>query len=155
MCLNIKDMLLHPAQKKIVQDKSRFRVLLAGRRFGKTVLAVEEMVFKAVSTKDARVVYIAPTFQSARDIAWEQLRKRVSGIASNINETRLEMEVANRFKGESKIFLRSWDSVETLRGQYFDFIVLDEVAQYKSFWVNWQEVLRPALTDKKGEAMFI
>jgi PBSX family phage terminase large subunit len=148
-------MLLHPAQKQIVENKSRFRVLLAGRRFGKTVLAVEEMIYKAVTSENARVVYIAPTFQSARDIAWEQLKKRTSAITSNVNETRLELEIPNKFKGRSKILLRSWDSVETLRGQFFDLIVLDEVAQYKNFWVNWQEVLRPTLTDKEGGALFI
>src|SRR3990167_2267384 len=126
-------MKLHKAQKQIVEDPHRFRVLLAWRRFGKTVLAVEEMLFNAVSNEDARVVYIAPTFQSARDIAWEQLRKRTKGIASNINETRLELEVPNKFKGKSRIQLRSWDSVETLRGQFFTFIVLDEVAQYRNF----------------------
>ena len=148
-------MLLHPAQKLVVKNKARFKVLVAGRRFGKTVLATEIMVFTAVSKKDARVVYIAPTFQSARDIAFEQLRRRILKITHQINETRLEIEVCNKFKGISKIFLRSWDSVETLRGQAFDLIILDEVAQFDHFWTGWQEVLRPTLTDKKGKVLFI
>jgi len=148
-------MILHPRQKKIVEDNHRFRVLLAGRRFGKTILAVEEMIWWATNLKDAKVVYIAPTFQSARDIALEQLKRRLKNIAEGFNETRLEVEVSNIFSGKSKIFLRSWDNVETLRGQYFDFIVLDEVAQYKSFWHSWQEVLRPCLTDRRGKALFI
>ena len=146
---------LHPAQKQIAENNSRFRVLLAGRRFGKTVLAIEEMVFIAVSKENAKVVYTAPTFQSARDIALEQLRKRTVEIIKQFNETRLEIEVINKFGGTSKIFLRSWDNIETLRGQAFDFIILDEVAQYRGFWVGWQEVLRPTLTDKRGKALFI
>ena len=148
-------MKLHQAQREIVRSKARFRVLLAGRRFGKTVLAVEEMVFRAVNTENAKIVYIAPTFQSARDIAFEQLKKRTITIAQQINETRLELDIWNNHNGTSKIFLRSWDSVETLRGQAFDFIVMDEVAQYDHFWTGWQEVLRPTLTDKKGGVLFI
>ena len=148
-------MKLHPSQKQVVESSNRFKVLLAGRRFGKTVLAVEELVFNAISKQEARVVYIAPTFQSARDIALEHLLKRIERVVSNINETRLELEVSNKFGGKSKIFLRSWDNIETLRGQAFDFIVLDEVAQYKAFWAGWQEVLRPTLTDKRGHALFI
>jgi len=57
--------------------------------------------------------------------------------------------------GLSKIFLRSWDAIETLRGMRFDMLVLDEVASYRNFWVGWNEVLRPTLTDTKGDAMFI
>src|SRR3990167_5875595 len=148
-------MLLHPAQKTIVKNKARFKVLVAGRRFGKTVLAVETMVFTAVSKEDAKIVYIAPTFQSARDIAFEQLKKRILAITHQINETRLEIEVRNKFKGTSKILLRSWDSVETIRGQAFDLIILDEVAQFDHFWTGWQEVLRPTLTDKRGKVLFI
>src|SRR3990167_97962 len=147
-------MILHKAQQTIVKSKARFRVLLAGRRFGKTVLAVEEMVFTAISKPDARIVYIAPTFQSARDIAFEQLKKRTIKIAQQINETRLELDIWNNHNGSSKILLRSWDSVDTLRGQAFDFIVMDEVAQYDHFWSGWQEVLRPTLTDKRGRVLF-
>lgn len=148
-------MKLHPAQKTIVKSPHRFRVLRAGRRFGKTILAVEEMLFHAVDKDNAHIVYIAPTFQSARDIAWEILKKRVSEIKTLINETRLDIEVPNKYGGISKISLRSWDNVETLRGQAFNFIVLDEVAHIKSFWVNWNEVLRPSLTDRIGKALFI
>src|SRR3990167_6052904 len=129
-----KEMKLHSAQKQVVESNNRFKVLLAGRRFGKTVLAVEELVFNAISKPAARVVYIAPTFQSARDIALEHLLKRIERVVSNINETRLELEVSNKFGGKSKIFLRSWDNIETLRGQEF---------------------LRPTLTDKRGHALFI
>jgi PBSX family phage terminase large subunit len=146
---------LTPWQKTVVQSPKRFRVLLAGRRAGKTILAIEEMVFNAVTKKDARIVYIAPTFQSARDIAWEQLKNRTREIQPKLNEARLELELPNKHATNSKIFLRSWDAVETLRGQYFDFIVLDEVAQYRGFERGWNEVLRPTLTDRKGRVLFI
>jgi len=142
--------ILHPKQREIVLSKDRYRVLLAGRRFGKTVLAVEELAFNALTIKNARVCYIAPTYQAARDIAWDMLKARLKDNPVKINDSRLEVEL-----GGSRIMLRSWENIETLRGQYFDFIVMDEVAQYKNFWVNWQEVLRPTLTDRKGRVLFI
>lgn len=148
-------MQLTSTQKAVASSPSRFRVIRSGRRWGKTMLSVEEMIFCAATNDDARVVYLAPTFQAARDIAWEALKKRIKDIGADINETRLEVEIPNKFGTKSKIMLRSWDAVETLRGQYFDFIVLDEIAHVKSFWSNWQEVLRPTLTDRKGKALFI
>lgn len=147
--------LLTPWQKIVATDKSRFRVVCSGRRAGKTVLSVEEMVFNAVSKKEARIVYISPTFQTSRDIAWEQLKKRIVGLDCTLNESRLEVDIPNKYGGKSRIILRSWDAIETIRGQYFDFIVLDEVAQFRNFWVGWHEVLRPTLTDRRGRVLFI
>lgn len=143
------------SQKTIVQDKHRFRVVNCGRRFGKSTLAILEVVGKAVSKNDARVCYIANTYQQARDICWRDLKNTVRGVAVNINESRLEIEIKTQDKGTSLIWLRGWESVETLRGQKFDLIVLDEVAMMRNFWENWQEVIRPTLTDTKGEVLFL
>lgn len=148
-------MILSDKQNEIAKDNTRFRVVNAGRRFGKTILAVEEMIGCAVTQNDRRVAYIAPTFQQARDIAWEQLKARCSTIAENINESQLKIIVKTVEGGTSSITLKSWDAIESLRGQKFHFVVIDEVAMMRYFWVGWQEVLRPALTDTKGHAMFI
>jgi len=146
---------LHPSQAIIALDPHRFRVIRAGRRFGKTVLAVDQMKACAVS-KPSRIAYIAPTLQQARDIAWEQLKKDCASAAISIREApRLEIILPTQKGGESLIVLRGWESVENLRGQAFDLIVMDEVAMMRNFWVNWQEVVRPTLTDTKGEALFI
>lgn len=140
---------LHDSQRIIASDPHRFRILCCGRRWGKTTVALDQI--KACSARpNARIVYVAPTYQQARDIAWEQLKKDYSQVAE-INETRLEISVVNG----SRIFLRGWEAIESLRGQKFDFIVLDEVAMMKNFWRNWQEVIRPTLTDNKGEGLFI
>ena len=147
-------MILHQNQKKIAQSKARFRVINCGRRFGKTTLAIEEMKGKAIYTT-SRICYVAPTYQQARDIAWEMLKKELQPIATNINESRLEITVPNKLGKESKIFLRGWEAIETLRGQQFDFLIIDEVASMRNFWVGWMEVLRPTLTDTKGDVMFI
>jgi len=126
-----------------------------GRRFGKTFLAVYEMVAKAVYGKDRKICYLAPTYQSARDITWEQLKKVVLPIVESINESRLEITVRTKDGGTSIIYLKGWEAVESLRGMRFDFLVLDEVASYRNFWAGWHEVLRPTLTDVRGEALFI
>lgn len=146
---------LTKAQSKIAKDTHRFRVVNCGRRFGKTTLAVEEIKGKAVFTKEAKIAYIAPTYQQARDIAWAMLKDSLRGAILNVNESRLEIDIPNKFGGKSTIYLRGWESVETLRGQRFDFLVIDEIASMRNFWLNWQEVLRPTLTDTKGDALFI
>lgn len=146
---------LHPGQSIVAKDTHRFRVCCNGRRWGKTTLAVLEMVAKAVYGNDRNICYIAPTFQQARDIAWQELRKICEPIAYKINESRLEITVNTTKGGTSKIMLRGWESIETIRGQKFHFIVVDEIASMRNWLMNWQEVIRPTLTDVRGEALFI
>lgn len=148
-------MQLTKAQSQIASDTHRFRVVNCGRRFGKTTLAVLEMVAKAIYGNDRQICYIAPTYQQARDIAWQELIKICEPIKSKINESRLEIIVKTVKGGTSKIILRGWESIETLRGQKFNFIVVDEIASMRNWHANWQEVIRPTLTDFKGEALFI
>ncbi len=140
---------LTEAQRVIALDPHRFRVVCCGRRFGKTTLAIDQMKARS-AIPNSRIAYIAPTYQQARDIAWEQLKKDYQQSA-DINETRLEINVVNG----SRLVLRGWESIETLRGQKFDLVVLDEVAMMRNFWLQWQEVIRPTLTDTKGEGIFI
>lgn len=109
----------------------------------------------AVQGPDKRVAYLAPTYQSARDIVWAELKKICAPITKNVNESRLEVEVKTTQGGTSIIVLRGWESVESLRGQKFHMLVIDEVASMRNFWEGWHEVLRPALTDYKGSVLFI
>jgi len=148
-------MLLTPDQLEIASDLHRFRVVNCGRRFGKTTLSIEEITGTAVS-KGTRIAYIAPTYQQARDIAWEQLKSELKPIIKKVNESRLELTTRTMNKNEeSLIVLRGWEAIETLRGQKFDFIVIDEIASMRNFWSHWQEIIRPTLTDSRGEALFI
>lgn len=143
------------SQSEIALDPHRFRVLCCGRRFGKTTLAIDQ-IKACAAAKPSRIAYIAPTLQQARDIAWEQLKKDCSQAAISIREAPvLEIRLPTVRGGESLIVLRGWEAIETLRGQAYDLIVLDEVAQFRNFLTNWQEVIRPTLTDRKGEAIFI
>lgn len=147
-------MILHETQKEIAKDLHRFQVLCCGRRWGKTTYAVEKIKGKALK-KSRRIAYIAPTFQQARDIAWQMLLKELKPVIKKVNESRLELEIHTQDGGTSTIVLRGWEAIETLRGQFFDFIVIDEVASMRNFWVYWHEVVRPTLTDRKGQALFI
>ena len=143
-------MILTKSQALIALDPHRFRVLCCGRRWGKTTLAIDQIKGRAF-IPNSRIVYIAPTYQQARDIAWEELKRDCKEASQSINESRLEIKLVNG----SWIALRGWEAVETLRGQKFDLIVLDEVAMMRDFWSKWQEIIRPTLTDNKGEGIFI
>lgn len=146
---------LSPKQSEIALDTHRFRVINAGRRFGKTFLAVWEMLGKAVFHNDRKICYIAPTYGMARDIAWQELKKVCEPVTITANETKLEITIRTQDGGQSKISLRGWESVETLRGQAFDFMIIDEVAMMKNFKEQWSNVIRPTLIDRTGEVMFI
>lgn len=148
-------MILSGWQNVVASDLHRFRVICVGRRAGKTTLAIEEIKGKAIYRPN-KICYICPTFQQARDIAWEELKKQLKPVfACPPNESRLEIKTKTQSGGESIVTLRGWESIETLRGLSFDFIVIDEVASMRNFWSSWQEVVRPTLTDRKGEVMFI
>lgn len=147
---------LTDAQSTIAKDTHRFRVVCCGRRTGKTTLAVLEMVAKAVYGKDRNICYIAPTYAQARDIAWLDLKKICEPVAYKMVESPYpQVQIKTVDGGLSTISLRGWESIETLRGQKFHFIVLDEIASMRNWISQWQEVIRPTLTDFKGEALFI
>jgi len=151
-------MQLHTAQSLIAKDLHRFRVLNCGRRFGKTFLAIEEMLGYAIAKGDRRVCYYAPTRDDARDIAWLMLIKKCENIIKYKNESRLEIKIMTIDGGESLISLYGWESVQERgkgRGLANDFLVLDEVASYRNFWEGWNDVLSPTLIDHKGSALFI
>jgi len=149
------NIVLHAGQAIVAKDRHRFRVCCNGRRWGKTTLAVLEMIAKAAYGNNRQICYIAPTYQQARDIAWQELKKLAQPAINKINESRLEITINTVKGGTSTISLRGWESIETLRGQKFDFIVIDEIASMRNWVTNWQEVIRPTLTDMKGEALFI
>ena len=145
---------LHEKQKRIITSLARFKVIRAGRRSGKTVLQVENMTFEAVSKKGRNIFYIAPTQKQARSIIWEMLKNRLTGIGES-NEGRLEMKVPTQQGGESTIFIAGWENRENFRGMKADLIVFDETDTMKDFFIGWQEIFRPALTDTGGDAVFI
>lgn len=142
-------------QISILNDRHRFRVLVCGRKFGKTTVSIEELKSCAWSLDNARVAYFAPYYKDARDICWDRLLRNLGQLIISKNEQRLQVTIRNRHGGTSQISLYGWESIESVRGLEFDLIVLDEVQNYKRFWVYWQEVLMPTLAPRKGEALFM
>lgn len=156
---NKKEVKLHPAQIKIVQDTHRFRVINAGRRFGKSTLVAWEMFAIAASQENARVPYYAPTRDDARDIMWKTLKDICAPlIIGEANESRLEINIRNRFGGSSLIVLYGWEAVQE-RGKGVgvknNHIFFDEVSKFKNFLFGWEEILQPTLIDLQGGATFI
>lgn len=143
-------MQLTKPQSKIFLDKSRFRVVVAGRRFGKTLLSTIELIVAAVSKNDRHVWYVAPTYKAAKEIAWDMLISEIPRhFISKTNETSLTVTLNNR----STISLKGAEKPDHLRGRSLDFVVLDEFADMRP--EAWFEVLRPSLSDRQGSALFI
>jgi len=141
--------LLKDPQWTVFDSDQRFRVLVAGRRFGKTYLALVELC-RAASVRDHLAWYVAPTYKQAKRIAWKTLKQMTKGYwASKPNETDLRIELV----WGGTICLRGADNYDSLRGDGLDFLVLDEYASIAR--EAWSEVLRPALADKQGKALFI
>ena len=143
-------MALSPAQKKVAQDNHRFRVVCAGRRFGKTYLAIRELCFHA-REPDQEVLYVAPTFGQAKHIVWRQLKNRLQSLnwIKKVNETELTITLRNN----SRIYLKGADAYDRLRGGQYNFIVIDEMADIVP--EAWYETLRPTLSNTLGKALFI
>lgn len=144
----------HNKQTEVIKSKARFKVIRAGRRSGKSTLEIEEMIFDAVTGKDRNIFYIAPTQIQARKIIWEALKTRLNGIGE-INESRLEVKLPTQDKGFSTIYVSGWENRENFRGMKAYKIVFDELDTMKNFFISWQEIFRPALTDTGGGATFI
>jgi hypothetical protein len=147
-------MLLHQRQKEIIKSKTRFKVIRAGRRSGKTTLQVENMTHTAISQSGRNVFYLAPTQKQARSIVWQALLSRLAGIGEP-NESRLEMKVPTIDGGYSYIYISGWENRENFRGLKADLIVFDELDTMRDFFIGWQEIFRPALTDTGGKSVFI
>ncbi len=138
-----------PRQHQIdVHNKlQRFNVLVCHRRFGKTVLCINEILKKCLENKlpRPRYYYIAPTYQMAKRTAWDYL-KEYTGVLPDVqyHETELRADLPNG----GRIQLLGCERPDSLRGLYMDGVILDEVAQMPTRL--WTEIIRPALSDREG-----
>ncbi len=149
-------MTLHETQSVVARDNHDYRVVCCGRQWGKTTLAVWEMLVCAYAGGGKKIIYYATTIDQARDIAWAALKEATKTIWYKApNETRLELYIKAKDGQMSEIFLDGFENIETSRGKQFDFIVIDEVAYLKNWDYAWQQVLSPTLTFRKGKALFI
>ena len=144
--LNVK---LHAKQLEVFNDTHRFKVIAAGRRFGKSRLAAWTLLIEALKSKEKDVFYVAPTFQQAKDIMWGMLKELGHEVIASAHENTAVLTLVNN----RKIYLKGSDRPDTLRGVGLAYVVLDEYADMKAN--VWEQILRPALADVQGSAMFI
>ena len=141
---------LRYAQGQVFSSRKRFRVLVAGRRFGKSYLSCVELLRGAIERPGETFFYCAPTYRMSKDIVWKLLKKLVpKAWIKAKNETDLKIELVNG----STIELKGTENAMALRGRSLAGVVLDEAAFMSS--EVWFEVIRPALADKQGWALFI
>jgi hypothetical protein len=131
-------------------DAHRFSVAVAHRRFGKTVAAINQIIKAALQCEREapRFAYIAPTYTQAKRVAWDYLLKYTQPLNATANISELRVDFYGR-----RISLYGADNPDSLRGIYLDGVVLDEVGDMNP--KIWNEVVRPALSDRLGWAMFI
>lgn len=142
---------LSEPQSNICSSKARMRVAVTGRRFGKTHIAMRELAKFASKKPNSLVWYVAPSYRMAKGIVWDQLKAKLKELrwVEQTNESELTM----RLKNGSKICLKGADSPDSLRGVGLDFLVMDEFQDIDP--KTWTEVLRPTLSDKNGNALFL
>ena len=153
---NLQEILLHPKQAEVFWCPKRFRVVNAGRRFGKTTLAIAELIRAGSLIPGSKSIYFAPTISQARDIAWNELKNQTKSLwAREPNESRLEVYLKSSTGDPSQIWLRGAENIESARGNKIHFLVVDEISSIRNWTYIWNEVLRPALTDTLGGGLFI
>lgn len=140
---------LHPNQQLVAKSPARFKVVCCGRRWGKTLLAMTLCLQSALKGK--RIWHVAPTYKQTLE-GWSYLQRLVQQMPTSIARTNVS-ELTVKFTGGGSIQMRTADNPDNLRGSGLDGVVLDEAATMKED--AWKLVLRPALADKQGWALFI
>lgn len=141
-----------PAFVPLHLRKERFGCIVAHRRAGKTVASIMDLIDAALrcTKPQGRFAYVGPYYNQAKDVVWNYVKKYTAGIpGAEINESELRVDLPNG----ARIRLYGADNYDRLRGIYLDGVVLDEYADQPP--QAWREVIRPALADRQGWALFI
>lgn len=146
-----------PLQMEIHRNMKRFNVLVLHRRFGKTVLSINEMLDRGLRNprKNPQYVYLAGTYGQAKRVAWEYVKEFTKGIpGTKANEAELRVDIPRpHLDDKVRLLLLGAENPDSLRGIYIDGCVLDEFGVCDPS--VWGEVIRPALADREGWAIFI
>ena len=141
---------LLPWQQTVFEDKTRFKVVAAGRRCGKSRLAATTLIIEALRCPPgSAVLYVSPTMGQSRQIIWDLLLDLGREVIAGSHVNNLDITMING----ARIYVRGADRPDTLRGVSLTYAVLDEVADIKP--EAWEQVIRASLSDKKGHALFI
>jgi predicted phage terminase large subunit-like protein len=142
---------LHQGQQMILESPARFKVVSAGRRFGKTLLAIEWLAFAEGGALDgASVGFFAPTYKLLME-AWNDFEYTLTPIMKRSNKTEMRMELIT----VGKIDFWTLEDNSAGRGRKYHRIVIDEAAHARNLKNIWEQSISPTLTDYRGEAWFI
>ncbi|SER26226.1 Terminase-like family protein [Faunimonas pinastri] len=140
---------LHKGQRTVFRDHRRFKVVVAGRRWGKTQLSKISICRKASKPKQL-IWYVAPTYGMARSILWDELREAIPRAwIQSVNETRMSIRLHNG----TRIELKGADKPDTLRGVGLNHLIIDEAQDIRED--TWYKVLRPTLASTRGDVLII
>jgi len=139
-----------PHQLKLHSDPSRFRVVVGGRRCGKSKSSFQELAKYALSHKNSLCWWVSPTYNEAREVGFSEFKdyqEQLYPAIHAVNEGIMRIV----FKNGSKIYFKGADRKDSLRGRGLNFLCIDEFAFLEED--TWTKVLRPALSDKQGSAI--
>ena len=140
----------HKAQQIILNSAARFNIVFAGRRFGKSVLAVNLCIENAIAKPNSRIWYCSPLYKQTKEIAWNLFTEYCpKELITKKNEADLKITLGNG----SEISLKGTDNADSLVGVGLNFCVLDEFPLMKQD--VWYHIVRPMMIDTKGECLFI
>lgn len=140
-----------PYQVDLHTDDRRFRVIVGGRRVGKSMVALQEILVHCLTTPNALAWWIAPTYRDAKEVGFEMFMEYFETLRpaiKYIHQTTLTVAFANG----AKLLFKGSDNPDSLRGRGLSYVVMDEAAFCEED--VWTKALRPALSDKKGKALF-
>lgn len=141
---------LLPWQQEVFKDKTRFKVVAAGRRCGKSRMAAVTLLIEGLKCpQGSAVLYVSPTMGQSRQIIWDLLLDLGREVIQSSHVNNLDITLING----ARIYVRGADRPDTLRGVSLTYAVLDEVADIKP--EAWEQVIRASLSDKRGRALFI
>lgn len=135
----------HTNQQRILDSEARFRVVMCGRRFGKSELSQIEIISNALLGKS--VAYITPTYQLAR-VFFERL---IQAVPFESNKSELTI----KFPNNGSVDFFTGERLDNLRGRKFHLVVVDEASFIPNLEDGWLNSIRPTLTDYKGRAIFL
>lgn len=138
-------------QCEVHASTARFRLLVGGRRVGKSKLAMQEMIKHCLTKENQLCWWVAPTYKEAREIGWEEFMAYADVLKPAIEHLHHSM-LRVRFINGSTIYFKGSDKFDSLRGRGLDFVVMDEAAFCHED--AWKKAVRPALSDKRGRALF-
>ena len=148
MTIDVKLPRPHAKQKEVIESQSRFRVLMCGRRWGKSVISQSEAILNAINSKS--VAYITPTYQLGK-IFFLEILKRIPEKLCKYNQSDL---VINMITGGSIRFFTG-ERLDSMRGLKFHMVIVDEASYIPNLEDGWLNSIRPTLTDYKGKAIFL